>query len=273
MNQQFESDLRAVLRERAGTVPGTAAARVARVDYRPRTRRLRPPVALGATALAAAAAGAVALIVSLGAGTSSAFAGWTPTPTKAPPAQLAAAAAGCAGSPTADAPLKLTDTRGPFTFSIYADSQSSATCIKGPSNTAVHASGSSSPVRVPDDRILLTPAHVGSYQGPAFSLIDGRTGAGVSGVTLILADGTTVQATVDNGWYLAWWPGAEQVTSARLSTSAGVVMQNVSLADVCRSTAQSGSCAAKQGPPGSGTATSVDGGNAVRVPPGSGGSQ
>jgi hypothetical protein len=272
MNQQLESDLRAVLRERAGAVPDTAAARVARVDYRPRTRGLGAPVAMGATALTAAAAGAAVLVVSLGAGAGNAFAGWTPKPTKAPPAQLAAAAAGCAGSPSVAAPLKLTDTRGPFTFSIYADSQSSATCIKGPSNTAVHASGSSSPVSVPDDRILLTPAHVGSFQGPAFSLIDGRTGAGVSGVTLVLADGTKVQATVGNGWYLAWWPGARQVTYALLDTSAGAVTQKVSLADACRSTTPSGPCEAKQGP-GGGTVTSVHGGNTVHVLPGSSGSK
>jgi hypothetical protein len=272
MTQQLESDLRAVLREHAGAVSDTAAARVARVDYRPRTRGLRAPVAVGATALTAAAAGAGVLIISLGAGTSNAFAGWTAKPTKAPPGQVAAAAAGCAGSPSASAPLKLSDTRGPFTFLIYADDKSSATCIKGPSNTAVHASGSSSPVSVPDDRILLTPAHVGNYRGPAFSLIDGRTGAGVSGVTLVLADGTKVQATVSNGWYLAWWPGALQVTSALLNTSAGVVTQKMSLADECRSTAQSGPCEAKQGPAG-GTVTSVGGGNTVHALPGSSGSQ
>jgi hypothetical protein len=33
-------------------------------------------------------------------------------------------------------------------------------------------------------------------------------GPGVTGVTLRLADGTSVAATVGRGWYLAWWPGS-----------------------------------------------------------------
>ena len=35
----------------------------------------------------------------------------------------------------------------------------------------------------------------------------GRVGTDVTGVTLVLGDGTSVQATVTNGWYAAWWPG------------------------------------------------------------------
>ena len=33
-------------------------------------------------------------------------------------------------------------------------------------------------------------------------------------MTLILDDGTNVQATVANGWFVAWWPGAQDVKSA-----------------------------------------------------------
>ena len=42
---------------------------------------------------------------------------------------------------------------------------------------------------------------------------------GVSAVTLVLDDGTKVQATVDNGWFVAWWPNAGQPKSAELTTS------------------------------------------------------
>ena len=70
----------------------------------------------------------MAVVISLTAGASSAFAGWTPTPTPPTPGQLAAARADCQGqAPIAGLPLKLADTRGPFTFSVYANSQSSAT--------------------------------------------------------------------------------------------------------------------------------------------------
>jgi hypothetical protein len=48
--------------------------------------------------------------------------------------------------------------------------------------------------------------------GQAYSFADGRTGSGVSAVTLILDDGTRVTATVQNGWFVAWWPGGGELT-------------------------------------------------------------
>jgi len=52
MNDQLESDLRAVLRSRAADVPASAVARLTHLDYHPRTRGLRPPLAAGALATA-----------------------------------------------------------------------------------------------------------------------------------------------------------------------------------------------------------------------------
>jgi hypothetical protein len=43
--------------------------------------------------------------------------------------------------------------------------------------------------------------------GQAFRQLAGRVGPDVTGVTLVLADGSTVEATVANGWFAAWWPG------------------------------------------------------------------
>ena len=78
---QLETDLRAALHERAARVqapPGLLA-----VDYHPRTRRLRPPVAIGGGL--ATAAGAVVVVLSLAGGVSSAFAGWTRPADRAEP--------------------------------------------------------------------------------------------------------------------------------------------------------------------------------------------
>ena len=83
MNDQLESDLRAALHDRAAHVPSASVGRLTGIDYRPRTRGLRPPVAIGALASAGAAAGTLAVVISLGAGASNAFAGWTATPTAA----------------------------------------------------------------------------------------------------------------------------------------------------------------------------------------------
>jgi hypothetical protein len=230
MTDQLESDLRTTLRERAAQVPATSIARLTRLDYRPRTRGLTPPLAIGALAGTAGAAGAVIALVSLGAGASNAFAGWTPAPTPPSPAQLAAAMVDCkAKSPIAGLPLKLTDTRGPFTFAIYANSDSSATCISGPSFTAVRGSVSSAPENIAAGHVALSTSHMINRDRQAYSFAEGHTGAGVNGITLILDDGTDVQATVANGWFVAWWPGAHEVKAADITTPAGVRTQTFDL--------------------------------------------
>jgi hypothetical protein len=57
--------------------------------------------------------------------------------------------------------------------------------------------------------------------GDALTLVDGRIGAGVTAVTIKRSDGSSVQATVANGWYLAWWPGTVTATSADITTASG----------------------------------------------------
>jgi hypothetical protein len=49
----------------------------------------------------------------------------------------------------------------------------------------------------------------------------GLVGAGVTGVTLHLSDGTSVVTTVANGYYAAWWPGDATVTATDVSTASG----------------------------------------------------
>jgi hypothetical protein len=227
MNDHLQSDLRTALRARASLVPDASIARLTGIDYHPRRSRLRPPVALGATATAGAAAGVAALVISLGTGATTAFAGWTAKPTAPAPGQIHAASVACQASqsPVSGLPLKLADTRGPYTFAIYADSETSATCIEGPTFVGASTSASSVPVSVPDGQILLSSAHRSDRAGQAFSFSDGRTGAGVTGVTLMLDNGTTVQATVGNGWFVAWWPGGNPVKSAQITTPAGVKTQ------------------------------------------------
>jgi hypothetical protein len=53
------------------------------------------------------------------------------------------------------------------------------------------------------------------------TLVDGRTGAGVTAVTIERSDGSSVQASVANGWYLAWWPGTVTATNAKITAASG----------------------------------------------------
>jgi hypothetical protein len=234
MIEQLESELREVFAARAAEVPAGAGARLRRVDYRPRARTWRPPVALGALAAAAAAA-VVISIVGLGAGTPEAFAGWTPAPTAATASQIADAKLSCrqqlsglpAGSPAGAGAMSpvLTDTRGPFTFVIFAGAHGSAACISGPSFTSLSGSASSGSPDVPAGQVVLSASHVTARAGHAYSFAEGHTGAGVTATTLTLDDGTRVQASSANGWFVAWWPGTQSVTSAELTTAAGTTTQ------------------------------------------------
>jgi hypothetical protein len=233
MMDQLETDLRSALAERADQVPAHAGARLSAIDYRPRGHRLRPPAAIGA--LAAGAAGTTAVAISLIGGATSAFAGWTPAPTPPAPGQVAAAMHSCDGqSPIVGLPLQLSDTRGPFTFQVYADARSSATCISGPSFTAVSGSSSSVAVTVPAYQVLLFSSHLTNRGGQSYSFAEGHTGAGVSAVTLVLDDGTRVQASVANGWFVAWWPGPHAVKAADLTTPSGERTQTIDLSSSSR---------------------------------------
>jgi len=217
MPDQLEQSLRDALSYRAAQLDPDSIARLRAIDYHPRRRRIRklPAIgALGATGIAAA----VAAIVTLGSSAAPAFAGWQPTPTTPAPGQLAQAAQACGqdlGSPV------LTDSRGPYTASIYADSTTSDLCLSGNGVSMSSNSTSVAPVSVAAGQIQLGGGGTRDSAGNALTLVDGRTGAGVTAVTIERSDGSSVQATVANGWYLAWWPGTVTATNAEVTTASG----------------------------------------------------
>lgn len=239
MIDQLEADLRDALTQRAAEVPVDAAARLSRLDYRPRSYGMRPPVAVGAVAGMAGAAAAAIWIASLGAGASNAFAGWAPQPTQPSSAQTDQAVASCRqrlaeipaapgpkidSSATAADPV-LTDTRGPFTVVIFAANDATQSCIDGPSFTALSGS-SGSATTVPAGRIELTGVHLTTRDGKPYAIVEGHTGAGVTSTTLVLSDGTRVKASAANGWFAAWWPGSQDVTAAEVAAATGLTTEH-----------------------------------------------
>jgi hypothetical protein len=58
--------------------------------------------------------------------------------------------------------------------------------------------------------------------GPEVTFVIGDAGAAVSALTLDLSDGTNVGATVQNGYYAAWWPSDSSLASAQVTSPAGV---------------------------------------------------
>jgi hypothetical protein len=57
-------------------------------------------------------------------------------------------------------------------------------------------------------------------------MVDGPIGPGVTGVSITRSDGSSIQATVKNGWYLAWWPGSERAVTARVASASGTSAQS-----------------------------------------------
>jgi hypothetical protein len=217
MPDQLERSLRDALSHRAAQLDPDSIARLRAIDYHPRRARIRklPAVgALGATGLAAT----FAAIVTLGSSAAPAFAGWQPTPTTPAPGQRAQAQA-CEqefGRPV------LTDSRGPYRASIHADSTISDVCLRGNGVSMSSSSISAAPTSIAAGQIQLNGGGTRDAAGHALTLVDGRTGAGVTAVSIKRSDGSTVQASVANGWYLAWWPGTIAATNAEVTTASGM---------------------------------------------------
>lgn len=278
MSDTVEQKFREALADMIESLPTDAEVRLCAADYHPRTSRsLRWPI-VGATGTALAA-GAATAIVLLSSAATPAFAGWTPVPTTATPAALAAATTACNwewnhNSPSEMSPAQavLSETRGKYTAAIYVTSNSVYDCITADTTDSTEVgqdglppghndtSGNSNPVPGPDQigapdgggrsapgfpggnpngplplrwqRALATltnPAqHAQQEQAWRNELASGveyhylgLAGSDVSAVTLNFADGLTVDATVADGWYFAWWPTADPPTSMQVTTSSG----------------------------------------------------
>jgi hypothetical protein len=66
-----------------------------------------------------------------------------------------------------------------------------------------------------------------SRDGHPYTIVEGHAATGVTGTTLVLDDGTRVTASIANGWFAAWWPSANAVTAAAVSTATGTTIQHL----------------------------------------------
>jgi hypothetical protein len=194
-----------------------------------REQQSRRPLLVGvSSAVALGAAGAIAAVVSLAGGASNAFAGWTPQPTTPSAAQLAATEAYCAKNEGFERlPLKLIDARGPFTIIVNSDGTSNDFCTVGPTFKNTSGWQTSAPMTVPSGRLFLWVDHVARVHGQPYGTLIARLANDVTAANMTLDDGTEVTATVQNGWAVAWWPGAHHVASAQLATPSGTQTQTL----------------------------------------------
>jgi hypothetical protein len=190
------------------------------------------------------------LLVLAGPGTANAFAAWTPSPTTPAPGQVSSAVATCEagaaappsdktppGLPAGATQVSLVDTRGPFTLVLFgANTPTTLMCVSGPSiNSSAQANSQmreigSQPALPEAGQIAVDRLQAESADdGQAYTIAEGSVGSGVTAATLVLSDGSDVVTTTGNGLFLAWWPGSAVVTSATLTTAAGMTTQPISL--------------------------------------------
>ena len=201
------------------------------------------------------AASAVAVVVSvlmLGGSATAAFAGWSATPSYPTAEQTAATQTGCQPSlPDALAQGSwsqvATDVRGPYTMAVYESGTTLASCLIGPSFTSVQAESLTSDSNMvsagqgpapasPTGSLLsggdieqLLVSHESQAGNGPYTVAEGRFGdQTVSAVTLVLSDGEDVTATIGNGWLVAWWPGGEDVTAAKITSASATTTDPLS---------------------------------------------
>jgi hypothetical protein len=209
------------------------------------SQRRRKPMKWVAVAGATGVAASVSTFALLGGSTQSAFAGWSATPTAPTSGQLGNVNSVCRellsqaqqvppsnkGAPPDAASLvpELSDVRGPYTVTVFGNgSPGGVLCISAPSATSIRwIMGSGAPVG--SGAIVVDQMSILDRDGQPYTLVEGRTGGGVTGVTLSLGDGSTVTASSGNGVFVAWWPGSQSVTSAILSTATGESTQTLNL--------------------------------------------
>ena len=255
MDTPVEHQLRLALAARAAELPTDASSRLLAAAYRPRSTLQRPALAAGGAAIVACAVVAVSL-VGLGTNTPRAFAGWSATPTASGSDQARRAREACVSRLPTSARIRhaqetasgahkpwpipsitagswrtvVVDTRGPYTVILFAAAHDAAelSCFSGRQPTSGSMGGSfgtHTPPPVPAGHVSIVSS--GSHTSPPdegsrqFSQLVGRTGPGVTGVTLRLTDGTRVKASLANGWFIAWWPGTQGGTATEVTTATG----------------------------------------------------
>jgi hypothetical protein len=257
MDTHLELELRRALAARAAELPPDVSRRLLVADYRPRSGLERPALAVGGVVAVVGAVLAVSL-VGLGTEPPRAFAGWSATPSphsrnhvrqvqeacssRLPTsARIEHAQETASGSdkpwPTpriaaGDWDAVVVDTRGPYTMILFTAAHGAAelSCFSGRQPGSLGGSfATHPPPPVPPGHVSIvssgsttTPPAEGSQH---FSEVVGRTGPGVTGVTMTLRNGTRVTASLADGWFLAWWPGTQRGTATDVTTAKGTAVR------------------------------------------------
>jgi hypothetical protein len=73
----------------------------------------------------------------------------------------------------------------------------------------------------------LTLSSLDTQNGAPFDTLEGTVAPGVTVVSLALSDGQSIQATVNGGLVLAWWPNGSKPVTAQITTASGTTTQSL----------------------------------------------
>jgi hypothetical protein len=189
---------------------------------------MRGSLAVGVTVLAAVALWALNASPFVGKAPV-AFAGWQPIPTAADRTLANDAKATCLTDTSLPAmSLVAQDQRGPAATLLYAGRGELAICLvlRDAAGTVVAATSGVSHVGdvgglLKIDTGITAPE---SPNYPGLGIVAGRVDQAIKGVKVSRADGVTVDATVNSGYFVAWWPTDDQVASVTATDSSGATV-------------------------------------------------
>lgn len=155
-----------------------------------------------------------------------AYAGWEATPSAATAAALTAAETECAPAAAEGGTERVLEQRGSYVLAVYADSGVISQCLTG---TDITTAGTSTTAALPapaePDTVAVYDdgAHAwGAGDGEVMSVV-GRVGADVRSVSVENEAGLVVDASIDDGWFTAWWPGESPAETITVVTDDDVV--------------------------------------------------
>jgi hypothetical protein len=171
---------------------------------------------VGAVAVAAAVAAAAAVPALLPGSTDKALAAWTAVPANLTGEQVMPQAQQCAKQGGGTAPANpsdvlLAEQRGIATLLIMKRSAGSVECMTlGPDETSAAQPLLAGPPTAPVNGLVSLERMSSLGSGDEqYSQVVGLINASVTGVDVVLYNGTVIHASRRSGWFAAWWPGPE----------------------------------------------------------------
>jgi hypothetical protein len=165
---------------------------------------------------------------------------WQAAPFAIDPAIVAAAEQTCRDPrmgmmPQAGMPLVLADVRGGnYLYLKFAAGGNEAECFVQRDANGILTSQGGGSSSGGNAQPALAPTEIqlggsgsqssGNAPGQTTSFASGRAGGAVMAVEIVLSNGRSIQASLNGGWFAAWWPSGDSARRARGYDASGTLV-------------------------------------------------